>query len=334
MNISIFGTGTWGSALAQVLSDNGHQVLMYGIDTSQVNDINNNHLNTFFFGDKVMLNPTISATLSLQEAIDHSDIFLLSVPSFVMRDLLQNINKTLTKRVLVINTAKGFDTEKNERLSDLVRETISKNNLKAVVSLIGPSHAEEVVIRLLTVVTATSVDDESALLIQSLFSNDYFRVYTQSDEVGAELGVAYKNAIAIASGILAGLGYGDNARAALITRGLTEMVRFGTFFGGKRETYLGLTGLGDLIVTCNSVHSRNFQTGYAIGQKNDAQDFLKTNKKTVEGIRTAEILYKLSKQNDLDLPIVTGVYRVLYENASPSEVVSALMLRPLRREAF
>lgn len=334
MNITIFGTGTWGTALAQVLSDNGHHPLMYGIEVDQINDINEHHRNSFFFGDSVHLHPFIKATASLTEAVNHSDIYLVSVPSFAMRGLLVKINEILTKKVLIINTAKGFDTEKDERLSDLIREAISQENLKGVVSLIGPSHAEEVVVRMLTVVTATSLELENANLVQELFSNDYFRVYTQNDEIGAELGVAYKNAIAIASGVLAGLGYGDNARAALITRGLAEMVRFGTYYGAKLETYLGLTGLGDLIVTCNSIHSRNFQAGFEIGKANDAAPFLKNNKKTVEGIRTAAIIYKLCRQNGLDLPIVTGIYQVLYENALPSMIVSSLMLRPLRSEQF
>ncbi len=334
MNITIFGTGTWGTALAQVLSDNGHHPLMFGIEASQVDDINIHHRNTFFFGEEVTLHPNIKATINLAEAIAHSDIYLLSVPSFAMRGLLENIRKLLTKPVLIINTAKGFDTEKDERLSNLIREEIAPEHLKGVVSLIGPSHAEEVVVRLLTVVTATSTNEESALLIQELFSNEYFRVYTQNDEIGAELGVAYKNAIAIASGVLAGLGYGDNARAALITRGLAEMVRFGTYYGAKLETFLGLTGLGDLIVTCNSVHSRNFQAGFAIGKANDATTFLKENKKTVEGIRTTKIIHHLCMQNGLELPIVAGIYKVLYEGALPSEIVFSLMLRPLRSEQF
>ncbi len=332
MNITVFGSGTWGSALAQVLSDNGHKPLIYGISHDQVDDINNNHKNTFFFGPDVSLSKEIKATTKLEEAVAYSDIFLLSVPSIAIRGLLEQIVKLLDKKVLIINTAKGFDTEKEVRLSDLVREEIPSHYLKGFVSLVGPSHAEEVIIRLLTVISATSIDEESALLVQELFSNEYFRVYTQSDEVGAELGVSYKNAIAIASGILAGLGYGDNARAALITRGLAEMVRFGTYFGAKLETYLGLTGLGDLIVTCNSVHSRNFQAGFVIGEENDAKRFLKDNIKTVEGIRTTKIIYELSLKDKLDLPIVKGIYKVLYENAIPSEIVKNLMLRPLKSE--
>lgn len=332
MNVTIFGTGTWGTALAQVLSDNGHTPLLYGIEKNQVDDINDNRRNSFFFGDTVVLHQSIRATTNLDEAMTHSNIFLLSVPSFAMRGLLDQVSKKLDKKVLIINTAKGFDTEKEERLSDLIREEIAPQHLRGVVSLIGPSHAEEVVIRLLTVVTATSLNFDDAVLVQELFSNEYFRVYTQTDEVGAELGVAYKNAIAIASGVLAGLGYGDNSRAALITRGLAEMVRFGLYYGAKLETYLGLTGLGDLIVTCNSVHSRNFQAGFEIGKANDAKVFLTTNKKTVEGIRTAKIIHQLSRKNGLELPIVEGIYKVLYENALPSEIVKMLMLRPLRSE--
>lgn len=332
MNVTIFGTGTWGTALAQVLSDNGHTPLLYGIEQSQVDDINLNHRNTFFFGDEVVLHRSVQATTDLDHAMAHSNIYLLSVPSFAMRGLLDQISQKLNKKVLFINTAKGFDIEKEERLSDLIREEIQPSFLRGVVSLIGPSHAEEVVIRLLTVVTATSQEFDNAVLIQELFSNEYFRVYTQTDEIGAELGVAYKNAIAIASGVLAGLGYGDNARAALITRGLAEMVRFGLHYGAKLETYLGLTGLGDLIVTCNSVHSRNFQAGFEIGKANDAKIFLETNKKTVEGVRTAKIIHQLSLKNGLELPIVNGIYKVLYENALPSEIVKMLMLRPLRSE--
>ena len=332
MNVTIFGTGTWGTGLAQVLSDNGHTPLLYGIEQFQVDDINLHHRNSFFFGDAVVLHQSVQATTDLDRAIAHSNIFLLSVPSFAMRGLLDQISQKLDKKVLFINTAKGFDTEKEERLSDLIREEIKPQFLRGVVSLIGPSHAEEVVIRLLTVVTATSLEFDNAVLVQELFSNEYFRVYTQTDEIGAELGVAYKNAIAIASGVLAGLGYGDNARAALITRGLAEMVRFGLHYGAKLETYLGLTGLGDLIVTCNSVHSRNFQAGFEIGKANDAKIFLETNKKTVEGIRTAKIIHQLSLKNGLELPIVNGIYKVLYENALPSEIVKMLMLRPLRSE--
>ena len=332
MNITIFGSGTWGTALGQVLTDNGHDVLLYGISQEQVDDINHHHRNSFYFGQEVILNEHIKATTNINEAIDFSNLFVISVPTAAMRSLLTQIDKNLNKKALFINTAKGFDTEKVMRISEVIRESISPKNLKGVVSLIGPSHAEEVVIRMLTIITATSQSEEDATLVQQLFANDYLRVYTQTDEVGAELGVAYKNAIAIASGALAGLGYGDNARAALITRGLAEMVRFGRHFGGDMTTYMGLTGLGDLIVTCNSLHSRNFKAGFQIGKDRGAEKFLKENTKTVEGVRTAKIIHEVAKTEGIKVPIIDAIYSVIYENQDPGEVIKQLMNRPLKSE--
>lgn len=332
MKITIFGTGTWGTALAQVLSDNKHEPLLYGIIEEQVNDINFNHRNSFFFGDEVTLAPNIKATTDFLEAVNHSEIYLLAVPSVALKQVLIKINSNINKKVLIINTAKGFDPETGSRLSELVRKVINDEKLEGVVSLIGPSHAEEVVIRLLTVITATSTDLMLAERVQSLFATNYFRVYTQDDEIGAELGVSYKNAIAIASGMLAGLGYGDNARAALITRGLAEMVRFGLVFGARETTYLGLAGLGDLVVTCNSVHSRNFQAGYEIGKSEGAANFLATNTKTVEGIRTTKVIYEQAQKLKIEVPIINAIYEILFNSKKPSEVVNKVMLRPLKEE--
>lgn len=331
MNITIFGSGAWGTALAQVLADNGHNPLIYGITKAQVDDINLNHQNTKYFGINIILPEKIKATTDIDEAINYSDIYVLSVPTAAMHALLESINARLTKSVLIINTAKGFDTEKNMRISEVVRELVGPQYLNAFVSLIGPSHAEEVILRMLTMITATSTNLEAATYVQTLFANDYMRVYTQTDEVGAELGVAYKNAIALASGALAGLGYGDNARAALITRGLAEMVRFGSHFGGEMSTYMGLTGLGDLIVTCNSVHSRNFQAGYEIG-KAGAEKFFATNTRTVEGIRTTKIIHGVANQLGIKVPIIDAIYSVIFENEDPRSAIQKLMSRPLISE--
>ena len=205
--------------------------------------------------------------------------------------------------------------------------------INPVVSLIGPSHAEEVVIRMLTTVCAVSLDEKAAQDVQTLFSNDYFRVYRLTDEVGAEYGVAIKNVIAVAAGVLSGLGYGDNTKAALITRGLAEMVRYGMKKGGKLETYMGLTGVGDLIVTCSSIHSRNFQAGLEIGKTNDARSFMKNNKKTCEGIRTCRVIYEDAKKyDDIELPIINAIYNVLYNNHEPKREIQQLMKRELKIE--
>src|SRR5574344_1698010 len=332
MKVSFIGTGTWGSALAQVLVDNGHSVILYGRDESQIEDINNNHQNKRYFGPDFYLDEKIKATNNLKEAIEFSSTVVLAVPTVAMRSVLNEIKPLLTKKTLFINTAKGFDPETDERISVLIREVIPGEFRYPIVSLIGPSHAEEVIIRLLTLITATSSSQVSSRKVQKLFSNDYFRVYTQKDEVGAEIGVAMKNSIAIASGIIQSLGYGDNARAALVTRGLVEILRVGMYFGGKKETFMGLTGLGDLMVTCNSIHSRNFMAGVAIGKDDSAKHFLETNEQTVEGIRTTEVLHQISLQYKLYTPIVNASYSVLYEDKKPSLVVKELMLSPLKPE--
>ena len=334
MKVAVIGSGTWGTGLSQVLTDNGVNVTIYGNDPYQINDINVNHKNSFFFGDEITLSSKIKATLDLKEALDEADVILLSVPTAAFRSVLNQIVPLLYKPVIFINTAKGFDTEKNIRISELIRECVPAEYRKAVVSLIGPSHAEEVIVRDLTCVCAVCTDSHIAMEIAELFSNEYFRVYANTDEVGSEIGVAMKNAIAIASGILEGLDYGDNARAALCTRGLAEIVRFGTHLGGKAQTYLGLTGLGDLIVTCYSFHSRNFTAGMQIGKDDGVENFFKNNKKTVEGIRTIKVIHDMAKEEGIELPIIEALYKVVYEGVKPSEIIPTLMTRPTKQEGY
>lgn len=333
MNISVFGSGTWGTALAQVAADNGHKVIVYGNKQSQIDDINNNHKNSFYFGDDVELSSIIRGTTVLEEAVTDSDIIILSVPTFAMREVLRQIRPYLGNRKRIfINTAKGFELGSRLTMTSLIKEIIPATHRYPIVSLIGPSHAEEVVRRNLTCITATCEDINVGKTIADLMSNHYFRVYTNTDVVGAEIGVAMKNAIALASGIIEGLNYGDNARAALVTRGLAEMVRFGVAHGGKAETYLGLTGIGDLMVTCYSFHSRNFQVGYEIGKANSAKEAIKNNEKTVEGVNTVKAIYEMSLKENIELPIIYCLHLILFEDKKPSEVVHYLMSRPLKKE--
>ena len=331
MKTVVIGSGSWGTGLGQVLCDNGREVIIYGNCKEQIDDIEQNHRNAMFFED-VQLNPDLHATMDVNVVKD-ADVVVLSVPTIAIESVCRQIDPLLKGKVIIVNTSKGFHPETNERMSQVIRRFISEEHLSSVVSLIGPSHAEEVVIRMLTTICAVSLRHEDAVVIQELFSNDYFRVYTGSDEIGSEVGVALKNAIAVASGVLSGLGYGDNTRAALMTRGLAEMIRFGTAMGGKPETFMGLTGIGDLIVTCSSRHSRNFQAGYEIGKANDAQAFWKYNKKTVEGVRTAKVVYELAQQMHFDMPITSEIYKVLYENKDPKQSARDLMLRDLKPEA-
>lgn len=332
MKCCILGSGTWGTALAQVLADNGNDVIIYGISKDEIDDIALRHKNSRYFGEDVLLPVQIRATQNIEEALDGARVIVLAVPTFAVRSLLNQIRPFLKNEPYLVSVAKGFDPDTLMRMSEVIRDVIPENMRQEVVSLIGPGHAEEVILRMLTCITATSVDEEAGKFIQSLFANPYFRVYAQTDEIGAEYGVAVKNAIAIASGISQGIGMGDNAKAALATRGLVEMMRFGVLCGGKQSTFIGLTGIGDLMVTCNSVHSRNYQAGYEIGKANSAEEFLRTNTKTVEGIRTAKIVYELAKEKGIEMPIITAVYDVIFRGRKPTEVVNELMTRELKKE--
>lgn len=330
MKIVVIGSGSWGSALAQICADNGHDTFLYGNNADEINEISTYHVNSKYFPN-VNLNPNIQATTDISVVSD-ADILVLSVPSSVTAAVCRQIQPYLNHKVIAVNTSKGFEPETNRRMSDAIRDAFDDANLSSVVSLIGPSHAEEVVIRLLTTVCAVSLNEQDAQTVQSVFSNDYFRVYTGNDEIGSELGVAIKNSIALASGMLSGLGYGDNTRAALITRGLAEMIRFGVAYGGQQRTFMGLTGMGDLIVTCTSVHSRNFEAGYQIGSADSATAYWENNHKTVEGIRTTEVLYHLKEEKNISMPIIDEIYQVLYKNKKPSQSAKDLMQRELKAE--
>lgn len=330
MKTVVIGSGSWGTALAQVLADNLEEVILWGINEVEIKDINEHHQNSKFFPD-VKLNNTLHATLDI-EVVKDADVIVLSVPTIAIEEVCKNISSFLHKKVILVNTSKGFHPDTNERISNVIRANIPGQYLSSVISLIGPSHAEEVVRRMLTTICAVSLNDKDAKIIQELFSNKYLRVYRGSDEIGSELGVAIKNAIAVASGILSGLGYGDNTRAALITRGLAEMIRFGVAMGGKPETFMGLTGIGDLIVTCTSEHSRNFQAGYSIGKADNADVFWKTNTKTVEGVRTAKVLHELAHEKNIEMPIINEIYQVLYKGKEPRISAVDLMERDLKPE--
>lgn len=330
MKVVVAGSGSWGCGLAQVLCDNHVDVMLYGNDPQEINDINENHKNSKYF-EHVELHPELKATTDLQVFQD-ADIVVFVVPTIAIESVCKQIDPILTKKIIAVNASKGFHPVTNDRMSNVIRNSISKDHLSSVVSLVGPSHAEEVVIRMLTTISAVSLNQKDAETIQEIFSNEYLRVYRGDDEIGTETGVALKNAIAVASGVLYGLGYGDNTRAALITRGLAEMIRYGVAMGGKKETFMGLTGIGDLIVTCTSKHSRNFQAGYEIGTHNSAKYFWDNNTKTVEGVRTAKVVHDVAAQKGIDMPIINEIYKVLYEEKDPKESAKDLMLRDLKHE--
>lgn len=330
MKVTTLGAGAWGIALSNTLALKENQVVVY--DKNPVYEkINTEHKNPLHFPD-VELSANLSFTPDLKTALEGSKVIIFSVPSKFYRDVAREVAKLLTDKAYIVSTAKGFDPSTFERLSEVLRKEISPDKRSEIVSLLGPSYAEEVIHKHLTCITATSLSLDAASFIQELFSGPYFRVYTNLDEVGAEVSAALKNVIAIASGILLGLGEEENAKAALITRGIAEIMRFGLAFGAKPETFLGLTGIGDLSLTCNSRKSRNFSFGYEVGKADSAEQALLDNKTTVEGIYTSKFVHELAVEKHIDMPITKAVYEVLFEGHKPTEAVVSLMGRTLKSE--
>ncbi len=330
MKIAVLGSGSWGTALAQVLSDNRHDVTIWGNNLDQIVDISLYHSNEQFFPG-VKVNADIKATQDLND-VAACEMFILAVPSIAIEEVCLRLNSVLDHPAIIVSVAKGFHPVTKERLSEVVKRSIYPLYNQSIVCLIGPSHAEEVVLRLLTSVNAVSDNEDAASCVQSVFSNAYFRVYRGSDLIGSEIGVAIKNIIAIGAGILTGLGQGDNARAALITRGLAEMTRFGVAHGAQAMTFLGLTGVGDLVVTATSEHSRNFNAGLLIGQCDDAKPFWDKNEFTVEGVFATKVVHELAIASSISMPITAAIYAVLYQNSKPSMMVESLMQRELKDE--
>ncbi|NLY63221.1 MAG: NAD(P)-dependent glycerol-3-phosphate dehydrogenase [Erysipelothrix sp.] len=328
MFVGVIGSGSWGTALAQVLVDNNVETLIWGRDIEEVNKINVNHEIKYFPNTKI--SEKLKATNNFADLAD-ADVLLVATPTIALNSVIEMINEYAKKEMIIINVSKGLFPETGERLSVAIERLIKPSLLKSVVSLVGPTHAEEVIQRMETVVTSVSNDQASAELVQELFANEYFRVYTSDDVIGAEIGAAVKNVIAIAGGILVGVGLGDNAKAALISRGLAEIARLGVAMGARLETFMGLTGVGDLIVTATSVHSRNYQAGLQIG-KYGSDYFWENNKTTVEGARAVVEVLKLAKEFNVSMPLSSAVYNVLYEKADVHSMITELMTRDLKSE--
>lgn len=332
MKISIIGAGSWGTALANLLVKNNHEVLVYDVDEKVIDEINTKHTNFSKLKDGI-LEEGVKATNDLEKTLDFSNIIVLSVPTKVLRIVLNNIKKFIKEKKIFVNTSKGIEPDTCLRISEVVLDVLTVDYIEAFVALTGPSHAEEVILSLPTLVTAVSSNTDAAKLIQSIFSNDFnFRVYTSNDLLGAELGGAIKNIYAIASGMLTGVGYGDNARAALITRALVEMQRLALSLGASEKTLLGLSGVGDLIVTTTSQHSRNFQAGIEIAKGKNLKDAVNSIPMVVEGARTTLSAYQMAKKQNVETPIINAVYAVIYEEKDVFETINNLMKRSLKDE--
>ncbi len=324
MKISIVGAGSWGTALGQVLCENGHEPLLWHHNSDFVETINNSHRHPFL--PEYSLHPNLKFTNSLEETADYSPILISALPSQVVRQVFSNAPALEDK--IIVSVSKGIELDSGQRMSQVFEE-ILKIDADNFLVLSGPSHAEEVIQKFPTTVVAAGSSMENARNIQSLFSNAYFRVYTGTDVPGVEIGGAAKNIIALAAGICQGLGFGDNTMAALVTRGLEEIIRLGTQLGGKRETFSGLSGMGDLVVTAFSPHSRNRQVGQRIGEGDSLSSILASMEMVAEGVSTTKSLYELAQNQGVDMPISRQIYRVLYEGLAPRDGILELMSREL-----
>lgn len=329
--ITIIGAGSFGSALAFVLMDKNKEVMFYTKNKEQAFEINEYHTNKYYFPE-LKLNSNVKATTVIAEALLFSDIVVIAVPSVSLREVAQVINQAIKTPKLIISVTKGLEPHTNKMVSEILEAEICSSKRKGLVILSGPSHAEEIVKRLFTTLVAASSDLRLSKEAQILFSNDYMRVYTSTDLIGVQLGGAIKNILAIACGIIAGMGLGDNTKAALITRGLAEMVRYGLSKGAVPDTFFGLTGIGDLVVTATSFYSRNYQFGYKIGCGSEPKQALMEMETVVEGVRTTEAVYFDALNNNVEMPITESVYKILFSGYSPEQILGAITKRKLKAE--
>lgn len=326
--IGIIGAGSWGTALAVLLNNNGQQVTVWSVIEDEIKMLKEEREHK----DKlpgIILSENIQFTTNLQEAIQGKDLLVLAVPSPYTRSTSKKMKEFVAEGQIIVNVAKGIEENTMKTLTAIIEEEIPQ----AVVTVLsGPSHAEEVGRELPTACVVGAKEEATAVYIQEIFMNNVFRVYTSDDILGIELGGALKNVIALAAGVADGLGYGDNIKAALITRGISEISRLGVAMGGRKETFNGLTGIGDLIVTCASMHSRNRRAGILIGKGYSVEEAMKEVKMIVEGVYSAKAALQLSKKYNVELPIIEQVAAVLFEGGSPNDAVDALMGREKKSE--
>lgn len=329
--VAVIGAGSWGTALSIVLADNGHDVRLWTHRKEQAETMNTTHKNEKYL--EIMISEQIKAFHNLEEAVQDVEMIIIVVPTKAIRDVCKQLSEVIdTSVVTLVHASKGIEPGTLKRVSEMISEEIVDYPYEDIVVLSGPSHAEEVAKRQPTTVTVSAVNLEKAKLTQDLFFNRTFRVYTSTDIVGIELGGALKNIIALGAGMSDGLGFGDNAKAALITRGLAEITRLGASLGANPLTFLGLPGVGDLIVTCTSVHSRNWRAGNLLGGGRKLDEVLEQMGMVVEGVRTTEAAYQFAAAQDVEMPITTGIYQILFENKDPKVVVEQLMNRDKREE--
>ncbi|OEH84783.1 glycerol-3-phosphate dehydrogenase [Desulfuribacillus stibiiarsenatis] len=329
--VTVLGAGSWGTALSMVLADNQQEVTLWTRSQDQAVFINQYHMNPKYIKD-IPLPHNLIATTDLEMALTKNQYIVLVTPSHSLYDLAPIINQWISNETKIVHAIKGIDPESLLCVSDILLTYMPKLLPENLAILSGPSHAEEVALRKPTTVVISSKSITVAETFQDMFMNQNFRVYTNTDTIGVELGGALKNIIALGAGISDGLGYGDNAKAALITRGLAEITRLGVHLGADPSTFAGLAGVGDLIVTCTSIHSRNYRAGKLIGEGNTVEEAIAKMEMVVEGVRTTKAAYELSKKHHVTMPITTQLYEILFNNKNAKEAVENLMARVKKDE--
>ena len=331
MKVALIGSGSWGTALALVLKSNKHEVKCWTIEQSTIDNIRDKGENTRYLPG-VKIPDNIIFTDNLYDAAHDAEIIVNSVPSQITRSVAPKVCEVLDfKDQVWVTVAKGIENNTYLRISEVINQT-ANIPLEKIVALSGPSHAEEVARNIPTAIVSSSVNLESARIIQDLFMTPYFRVYASPDIIGVELGGALKNIVALAAGICDGAGYGDNTKAALMTRGLVEISRLGIELGAQSDTFAGLSGMGDLIVTCMSRHSRNRFVGEQIGKGRKLDDILGEMVQVAEGVKTTLSAYEISKNRNVEMPITEQIYLTLFENKAPMEAMYDLMTRASKIE--
>ncbi|WP_339062694.1 NAD(P)H-dependent glycerol-3-phosphate dehydrogenase [Tepidibacillus marianensis] len=326
LSVAVIGGGSWGSALAMVLANNGVLVDIYNRREDQKEEINNHHTNRKYLPG-VSLPISIKADTNLQSIVTNKPYVVLVVPSHVMRETVREIRPFINKETIIIHATKGLEMNTYKRMSEVIQEELPEHPEDQILVLSGPSHAEEVSKLSPTTVVIAGNDLRMAEKAQDLFINSKFRVYTNNDMIGVEIAGSLKNIIALGAGLSDGLGFGDNAKAALITRGLAEITRLGLELGASPLTFLGLAGVGDLVVTCTSKHSRNWRAGYQLGKGEKLNTVLEQMGMVVEGVKTTKVAYDLTQHHHVNMPITSELFRVLFENKTPKQAVEDLMGR-------
>ena len=328
--ITVIGSGSWGTALAVMLHKYGHDVTIWSYKVEKAVRIRRDGQHKEFFPG-VKIDPAIGIVTDPKEAVQGREILVTAIPSKFVRTNLGKFTPYLTSEQVIVNVAEGLEEGSLLRLSEVIASCVPGC---PVCTLVGPSHAEEVARDIPTACCVGGADMAAAEMIQKEFMNPNFRIYTNDDVIGMELGAALKNVIALAAGMSDGLGFGDNTKAALMTRGMAEISRLGTAMGGKAMTFMGLSGIGDLIVTCTSMHSRNRRAGILLGQGHSLEETLKQVHMVVEGVNTAHAAWALAQKYDVEMPITQEINRVLFEGKDPRQAVIDLMMREGKPESF